>query len=81
MNNILDLVLLSPAAVRAWSDLTYRVIMGLVCTSNLGKDPPNETLAEVQEDGCLLIQGRVGEHKINLRLPPNDWDWTPGVQQ
>jgi len=79
--DILDRVLLSQNAVSAWLAACDRAATACHAAGLLGGEPPPDETAEVQDDGTLLILGRIAGMELRLTIPVGEWAWAPGEVQ
>lgn len=72
--NIIDSVVLTPAAVAAWSETAKTGLTKLrEAGVTLRPDQIGTEEAYEQPDGSLIIQCRAGEYIVHLRLEPKEW--------
>ncbi|MFH2072121.1 MAG: hypothetical protein ABIJ75_04630, partial [Actinomycetota bacterium] len=75
--DILDKVLLSQNAVNAWLAACDQAATACHVAGLLGGEPPPDEVAEVQDDGSLLILGRIAGMELRLTIPAGEWAWAP----
>ena len=75
--DILGRVLLSQRAVDAWLAACDQAASACHVAGLLGGEPPPDEAAEVQDDGSLLILGRIAGMELMLTIPVGEWAWAP----
>lgn len=74
MRDIIDLVSITPATVRRWSDLARTVALAM--SPSIPVEDIGVEQAFAQSDGTLLVSCPiVGREPLTMTVPASEWVW------